>query len=209
VDANSVITGDVRAGDDIILDGRTVPNDSGARVTVSGGKRPNGSAKPFPTISPSSASWPDKDVSGTETLAAGVYYFDTLRLRSNATLTTSGPVTIYVRSTIRLEDGSTLGAAPGGNLTIVGKSDGSLTSDSKFFYTGANVKFYGSMYGYNTNVQFGTNAQIFGSIVARTVYAQSSAKFHFDRAMTNTAVCQGGNRFNIVRGTWREVIPAF
>jgi hypothetical protein len=138
-----------------------------------------------------------------------VYYFDSLCVQANATLTASGPVTIHVRSTIRLDDGATLGASPSTNLTIVGKSDGSLTSDSAAFRTGANVKFYGSMYGYNTDIQLGSNAQIFGSMIGRTFYAGTGAKVHYNQALANSAVCQGGNKFNIVRGTWREVIPAF
>ena len=210
VDANSEIKGDVTAGDDIILDGKTVPNDAGARVTVSGGKVPKGAAKPFPTnASPTTTSGDKWIYSGTETLAPGVYYFDTLYLGSNATLTSSGPVTIYVKWWIWAENDATIGASPGTDLKIIAKSDGSLSSDNTVFRAGDDFKFYGGMYGQNTDVELGTNAQIFGSMIGRTIYAQSGGKIHFDQAMAGRAICQGANKFNIVRGTWREVIPAF
>lgn len=207
VDADGVINGSVKAGDDIILDGKTVPNDAGARVTVSGMKTPKVAAESFPAVaSPSSTL--DKVVSGTETLAPGVYNFNTLRLNENATLTASGPVTIYVKSWIYAEKNATIGAPPSTNLQIIAKSDGS-DSDYTYFYARENFRFYGSMYGKNTNVYLASNAQIFGSIIGRTVYARDGAKIHYNQAMANQAICQGGNRFNIVRGTWREVIPAF
>jgi Tfp pilus assembly protein PilX len=209
VDANSVINGNITAGDDIILDGRTVPGDAGARVTVSGTKLSKMPAKPFPAIAGPSSTSGDVSITGTQTLAPGTYYFNTLYLGSGATLTSSGAVTIYVKYWIWTESNATIGASPGTDMTIVGKSDGSVSSDNTVFRAGDNFRFYGSMYGYNTDIQLGTNAQIFGSMIGRTFYARSGISLHYNQALMNRPICQGGNRFNIVRGTWREVIPAF
>jgi hypothetical protein len=41
-------------------------------------------------------------------------------------------------------------------------------------------------------------------MIARTIYAGSSAKIHLDQAMSPQEICHDG-RFTIRRGTWRQL----
>jgi hypothetical protein len=120
-------------------------------------------------------------------------------------LAVMGRFTLYVTGSVLLGENVTMGANPGTQLRIVTRSDG---DDSTFttFIAGSNFRLYGSLYGRNTDVYLGEDSQVFGSIIARTFYANSRAKIHYDQAMADQGVCHDG-KFSIRRGTWREIIP--
>ena len=160
---------------------------------------------------------------GTMTLTAGTYYVTNIQMGSNSKLLTiGGPVTIYVTGppvplTSRLADlgtNVTMGAHPGTQLQIIAKSDPSLVTrsdgsqvDYLQFVAQDDFRFYGSLYGRNTDIYLGDNSQVYGSIVGRTVRARSGTQIHFDQAMANREICHNGN-YTIRRGTWRESIPS-
>jgi len=222
IDYHSTIDGNVQAGDDLF-------KESG--VTVTGTEASGLSPKStdpgvsFPTITPSVTPTGALTVSadGKVTLPAGTYYYTSIKMGDNATLSTSGgPVTIYVAGppvagTNKLADlGSnvTIGAHPGTQLQIIAKSDPSLVTrsdgsktDFLTWVTGDGFRLYGSLYGKNTDIYLGYNSQVYGSVIGRTIRARSGTKIHFDQALSNREVCHNG-KYTIRRGTWREIIPS-
>lgn len=199
VDEGSEIKGNIKSSDDISL---------GAGVTVDGIQTPNSpTGETFPEVWPPAPAATDLTVmSGVTTLDAGTYTYHNVSFSDNTSLTVSGgSVTLYVTGSVLLGENVTMGANPGTQLRIVTRSDGDHATFTTFI-AGSNFRLYGSLYGRNTDVYLGADAEVFGSIIARTFYADSRAKIHYDQAMTNQEVCHNG-KFSIRRGTWREIIP--
>jgi hypothetical protein len=213
VEANGTIRGNLRAGNGI---------HAGPGVTVDGAKDSQAADEQFSAVTPAGTG-SELTVGANQTLnlTAGTYYYTTMTFGDSASLTTSGGlVTIYVtgpphagtNTLVTLGTNVTLGAPPRPQLQIILKSDGSDTqsddSDAVFpnWIAGNNFRLYGILYGKNTDVYLGTDAQVYGSIIARTMYAQGRAKIHFDQAISNRELCHNG-KYSIRRGTWREIIP--
>jgi len=211
---NSTIGGNIQAGDGIF---------NSAGVTVTGTQsselspNPTDPGVPFPTVTPGVTPTGTLTVpaGGTVTLSAGTYYYRNISMGDGATLATSGgTVTIYVTgppitSTNKLADlgrNATMGANPGTQLNIITKSDGS-SADFLTFVAQDNFRLYGSLYGKNTDVYLGSNSQVYGSVIGRTIRVRSGSQIHFDQAMSNRELCHNG-KFTIRRGTWREMIPS-
>jgi len=211
VDFNTDVKGDIKAGDAIF---------EGVGVTVTGSKTANSASQSFPEVTPGTTA---KDgflnlTNGkTTNLSAGTYYYQYLDFKDGASLTVSGPVTIYVTGpsipgdasgrVVRLESNVTLGSEPGTQLRLITKSDGAPGEFARFS-AGSGFRFYGSLYGTNTDVYIGANSQIFGSVIGRTIMIGAGTKVHFDQAMSTQEVCHNDpKKFSIRRGTWREIIP--
>jgi hypothetical protein len=204
IDHNSTIKGNVQAGD-AFHKGAGV--DVSGSVTTDVAPDKDSPGEPFPSVSAPGSTTTDLNVtSGTRTLSAGTYIYRNVNFSDGTSLATSGSVRIYVTGTVTIHDGVTLGSPPGTQLQIITKSDGG-SYDTSTFQTGNNFKLYGSLYGKNTDVKLGEDAQVFGSIIGRTVYVRKRGKLHLDHAMSNQEVCHNG-KFTIRRGTWREVIPS-
>jgi len=203
LDNNAQVSGSVRAGDAL---------HKGSGVTITGSQTDSLSpsstspGEPFPSVTPSTAPTTGLTVtSGTYTLAAGTYYYTTMTFSDGTSLATSGGiVTIYVTGAVSIGGNVTLGGHPDTQLRIIAKSDGSSTEFTSFT-AGNNFTFYGSLYGKNTNINIGTDSRIYGSMVGRTVHLDDRGAIHYDQAMSNQEICHGG-KFNIRRGSWREVI---
>ncbi len=214
IEANGGVHGSIKAGNDI---------HEGPGVTVDGAKASQAASEQLAAVTPATTGSPlIVGANQTLNLTAGTYYYTTMTFGDGASLTTSaGLVTIYVTgppppgttSLVTLGTNVTLGTPPRTQLQIISKSDGSDAqsdeNDTLFpnWIAGNNFRLYGSLYGKNTDVYLGTDAQIYGSIITRTIYAQSRARIHFDQAMFNRELCHNG-KFTIRRGTWREIIPS-
>jgi hypothetical protein len=205
VEYNTNVKGDITAGDDIF---------EGVGVTVTGSKSAEAASQSFPQIAPGTSTTALTVPAGqTVNLSAGTYYRKYLDFGNGASLTVSGPVTIYVTGpavdasghVVKLGSNVTLGSEPGTQLRLITKSDGAPT-DFVRFSAGSGFRFYGSLYGTNTDVYIGGSSQIFGSLIGRTVKLGAGTNVHFDQAMSSQEVCHNG-KFTIRRGTWREVIP--
>jgi hypothetical protein len=207
IDHSTEIKGDVKAGDDIFED---------AGVSVTGSKTAQANPESFPQIPPKTATNVlTVPAFQTMNLTAGTYIYKYLDLGDGASLTVNGPVTIYVTGppipgdtlghVVRLGTNVTLGSAPGTQLRIITKSNG---TDAEFvpFLAGAGFRFYGSLYGTNTDVYIRSNSEIYGSIIARTILTGSGTKIHYDQSTSNLPVCHNG-KYTILLGTWREIIP--
>jgi hypothetical protein len=222
--ANSGATGDIGANGDVTLDyntevkgnvnaGDAIHEEAG--VTVTGGKKSPAPTESFPPITPGTVASEGLTVSAGPpvNLSPGTYYYQYLNFGDDASLTVSGPVTIYVtgppisgtNNVVDLGTNVTLGTQPGTQLRLFTKSDGA-PEDPVRFDAKAGFRFYGSLYGTNTDVYIRSNSEIFGSLLGRTIYTESGTKIHYDQAMSSQEVCHNG-KFTIRRGTWREVIP--
>jgi len=205
VEYNTEVKGDIKAGDDIF---------EGVGVTVTGSKQSNVASQSFPQVTPGTSTSALTVAAGnTVNLSSGTYYRKYLDFGNGASLTVSGPVTIYITGpavdasghVVRLGSNVTLGSEPGTQLRLITKSDGAPT-DFVRFSAGSGFRFYGSLYGTNTDVYIGDSSQIFGSLIGRTIMMGAGTKVHFDQAMSTQEVCHNGSTFSIRRGTWREII---
>ncbi len=210
IDHSTEIKGDIKAGDDIF---------EGAGVTVTGSKTAQATPESFPQVAPGTPGSPGLKIpkGKTENISAATYYYQYLDFADGASLTVSGPVTIYVTGppipgdalgrVVRLGSNVTLGSEPGSQLRLITKSDGA-PADFVRFSAESGFRFYGSLYGTNTDVYIGASSQIFGSLIGRTVMLGANTKVHFDQAMSTQEVCHNDpKKFSIRRGTWREIIP--
>ncbi|HSC70174.1 MAG TPA: pilus assembly PilX N-terminal domain-containing protein [Candidatus Methylomirabilis sp.] len=207
VDYNTDVKGDIRAGDDIYMPGS---------VTVTGSTQASAASQSFPQLTPGTSTTALTVPAGqTVNLSAGTYHRKYVDFGNGASLTVTGPVTIYVTGpaldasghVVRLGSNVTLGSEPGTQLRLITKSDGA-PADFVRFSAGSGFRFYGSLYGTNTDVYIGDSSQIFGSLIGRTIMLGAGTKVHFDQAMSTQEVCnKDSKKFSIRRGTWREIIP--
>ena len=209
LDYNTEVKGDIVAGDNIY---------EGVPVIVTGSKKEKAPEESFPQFSPGSAAPLDLTVpaGGGISLPAGTYSSQYMDFGDGASLTVSGPVTIQITGppvdasgrVVRLGTNVTLGSAPGNQLRLITKSDGA-PGDFVRFSAGSGFRFYGSLYGTNTDVYIGASSLIFGSLIGRTIYTESGTSIHYDQAMSTQEVCDSNpnKKFSIRRGTWREIIP--
>ncbi len=208
VEYNTNVSGNVRAGDAIY---------EGVGVTVTGSKQASAPSQSFPQVTPGKTGSPlTLGKNQTMNLSSATYYYQYLDFKDGASLTVSGPVTIYVTgpgpaadalAVVRLGSNVTLGSEPGTQLRLITKSDGA-PADFVRFSAGSGFRFYGSLYGTNTDVYIGDSSQIFGSLIGRTIMMGVGTKVHFDQAMSTQEVCNNdAKKFSVRRGTWREVIP--
>jgi len=205
IDYSTEIKGDVKAVDDIFEE---------PGVSVTGSKTAKANPESFPQIPSGTPPAGGLTVAAGQTvnLTPGTKYYKYLDLGDGASLTVSGPVTIVVTGppvdsglVVRLGTNVTLGSAPGSQLRIMTKSDGTAEEFVRF-NAKAGFRFYGSLYGTNTDVYIRSNSEIYGSIIARTILTGSGTKIHYDQSTSNLPVCHNG-KYTILLGTWREIIP--
>ena len=206
IEHSTEIKGDLKAGDDIFEE---------PGVSVTGSKTAKANPESFPQIPPGTPAAGGLTVAAGQTvnLTPGTKYYKYLDLGDGASLTVSGPVTIVVTGppvdssahVVRLGTNVTLGSAPGTQLRIITKSDGTAEEFVRF-HAKAGFRFYGSLYGTNTDVYIRSNSEIFGSIIARTILTGGGTKIHYDQSVSNLPVCHNG-KYTILLGTWREIIP--
>lgn len=210
VERDSWLRGNVTAGDQIYL---------GTGITVDGTQTETAPSESFPSVTMPGATGPlSIGANTTRTLPNDelLRYDATTRTCAFAAMTigtngrlaiTGGPLTIYVTNNtgtvVNLGNNVTLGAHPGTQLRIVTKSERAATA-SVNFNAGDGLTFYGSLYGKNTDIQIGNKAQIYRSMVGRTIQTGRQSSLHLDQAMSDQEVCHSG-KYNIRRDTWREI----
>lgn len=110
------------------------------------------------------------------TLAPGTYYFDSIELKSQGTITVTGPTTIYVSGDFK---------AGGGTIANLTNNPHNL----QIISTGENVSlrggagFHGSVYAPEANISMLGNSQYFGKFVGGTVEIGGNAKIHVDESI--------------------------
>jgi hypothetical protein len=200
IDGPTEVRGNLRAGDKIFLD---------PSVTVTGRRTEHAPFEAFPPQAPPGAPSGNLTVpaGGTQTLLAGMtYHYQDLILNDGSSLAISGGrVTLHVSGDVWIGNNVTIGAHPGTDLSIVTSSQGDDLTYSTWI-SGSSLRLYASVYGRNTDVYLGANTQVYGAIVARTIFADVGSRIRFDRAMAEQPVCRSG-RYALLRGSWREIRP--
>ena len=120
-------------------------------------------------------------VSGTRTLAGGTYHFTSITLGHNATLTFSGPATIYVDGSVTFDNSGSIvasGEIPG-NLKIRQRGAGTTFGGSK-----ANgVTVVADLVAPQTDFSAKNNAHIRGRAVVRSFDAKNDAELYYDERL--------------------------
>ena len=130
----------------------------------------------------------------------GVYCFAHLHVRGGATLTSNGPVTVYLTESLNFEGESTIGVvndptkflfliAPGSHVTMSGEIEGE-------------ANFYGAMYGPDATIAIAGDAVIYGSVVGNEVQMSGDSRLHYDEALADINTLSNEGRVGL--RSWRE-----
>lgn len=110
------------------------------------------------------------------TLAPGEYYFSSINIGSQATLTVTGPTTIYVSGDVKSGGGSVVNATGDAHqLTIY--------STGETFEMHGGTGFYGTVYAPGTDVVLRGNSAYYGAIVGKTLDIGGTADIHVDESL--------------------------
>jgi hypothetical protein len=142
-------------------------------------------------------------------LGTNVYCYHDLTLAAGTTFDANGPVTIYVTGTLKSVGSSsanptTIGvaSAPQDMLFLMSPTSNALLDDGML---GGTTGFHGAIYGRQAEVKIFGHADIFGSIVARSVVVEGQAQVHYDKALgalnPNTII----NLYRTRVVSWREL----
>lgn len=142
---------------------------------------------PLPTVNiPQGITCNDLSLQGSTvwTLSSpGTYCFRHLGVRGGATLTSDGPVTIYLTESLNFEGDSTIGVvndptkflflmASGSNVTMTGSIEG-------------DANMYAAMYGPDASINIEGDAVIYGSVIGNRVEMSGDAVLHYDEALAD------------------------
>ena len=122
----------------------------------------------------------DLTVNSDLTLPGGVYYLNDVNLTSTASLSFSGPVTMYVTGSVSLSGGVRTNdyRAINLNIIVVGTGSFSLSGSSYLF---ANI------YAPQSAFSMSGGSVLLGSVIAKTVSMSGSAMVVFDEDLSASA----------------------
>lgn len=206
----NLVAGNVRAGDNITDMSKVTIRDVWVKSLGSAATSPG---EPFQAVASPGTPTASLTVAAdtTHTLASGTgpYYYTNLTMNNKSTLTSEGPVTVYVTGSVTHNgNDATWGSAANPTwLKVILKSTGSNT-DFISFDSRDRFKLYGGLYGRNVNIDLGKDSQIFGSVVGRLVRLDDRTVIHYNQALAQEPVCHTGP-YQVRRGTWREVLPTW
>ena len=219
VGTNAVTAGGVVIDGSLTMEGQLAVGpdvaDPDSVVTISGGSY---SISADPPIVSQSATMPMPDITvpgglvcnnatlngGAPTVlssAVGVYCFHNLKLNGGATLTSDGPVQVYVTGQF-YAGGNTLIGVPEmpKNFLMYVTSDQQATIEGTI--TGTS-EFHGGLYAPNTTISIGGNAKVFGSVIAENVEVPGDAEIHYDESLGTLIEPPGFYRVKQI--SWREL----
>ena len=187
---NSTINGDVRPG----VNG-TASISGGA--TVTGTVAPLSKPLDYPMESagqaatvnnnasvPSSYLSSGRDFSlggATLTLAGGTYYWDDVNIGSSGTLVFTGPATVYVTGSVKIDGECRSYSDLPRNLRFV------LVNTGTTFECYSGGVTYADVYAPGSTFKMAGSATLCGSVIARTVEMSGTARLVFDESMTVTS----------------------
>ena len=219
IGTNSSALGGVVVDGDVLLNGQIAvgPNvsDPSTVVTINGtsavitGSPPLVSqsvALPMPAVViPGSLTCTDLTVNANKTYvlsaAAGPYCFNNLSVLGGATLTTDGPVKVYVTNYFHATGNTTIGVPSNPSyLTMLLTAASQATIDGSL---GGTTEFYGGMYAPNAHIDIGGNAEIYGSVIAQEVVTSGEPSIHYDESLGDLMDPIGLYKVKVV--SWREL----
>lgn len=110
------------------------------------------------------------------TLISGTYFFESITLRAGATLTVTGPTTIYVAGDVD---------ATGNGISNVTEDPANLTllvAGSSVILNGSSA-FYGSVLAPNAEVTLSGSSDMYGAVIGGTVVMRGDFEFHVDESL--------------------------
>ncbi len=202
-------------------------------ATVSGSTTPASAMVTYPPINvPTYTNFGPLTVNSNTTIPSGDRTYTNLRVRSNKTLTITGPANIVISNLtmdsntyVKIDD-----AAGPVTLTII--DNFKLDSNSNLYplsYNPANLRInmlsdnvadpevivqldtvtissnstiYGCVYAPEAKITLDSNFSLYGSLMARSLDLDSNCNFHFDEFLL-TAMSSGNTRYEVV--SWREI----
>jgi hypothetical protein len=134
-------------------------------------------------VLPPNQTYNDVSVHGTLTLNAGTYVMKSLTLSGSSTLdVASGPIVVYITGSLDLTGGAVANTTyKAGNLVFLVAP----TATSIKISGGAQAAF--ALYAPDTDVKISGNADIYGSIVGKTIDNAGNANIHYDTQLKNVA----------------------
>jgi hypothetical protein len=116
------------------------------------------------------------------TLPGGVYYFNSFSMSGNATLSFSGPATLYIHGNLSLAGGASTYANLPTNLKIYMCPDASGNPPGDISITGG-ASLYAQIYAPQSNISLGGNGAIYGSVLGLTVSSSGTSAIHYDASL--------------------------
>lgn len=136
-------------------------------------------------------------------LGNGTYCFHDLKLAGGSTFSSSGPVKVYITGTLTAKGNSaTVGTsgAPKDMLILMTPESNAVIEDAALAGT---TDFYGAIYGPGADINIFGNAEIFGSVVARSVNVTGSALIHYDEGLNDLTTITNIYQRRVV--SWQEL----
>jgi hypothetical protein len=115
------------------------------------------------------------------TLAGGVYRFHELKVHEHATLTFTGPVTLYIEKKFEAKGQVFTYLNKPANLRILGVNKGDLK-------IGKNMSFYADVYAPLAKAKIEKNSQFFGALIAKEFKVSDGADLHYDESLNERQV---------------------
>ncbi|MFB0565251.1 MAG: hypothetical protein ACETWK_06165 [Candidatus Aminicenantaceae bacterium] len=164
-------------------------------------------------------------IEGQDTISQSGEYTSFV-LNNNSKVTITADVTLYITGDFTMMSNTQLDIAEGVSVTIYlggsfeQKSNtqvNNLTRDpTKLLVFGtdsfngnmvwnSNTEFWGALYVPKANVNYDSNYDLYGSVIAKYVNVRSEAKIHYDEALENldTVIGDGGSTSYTVK-SWQE-----
>ena len=110
------------------------------------------------------------------TLAPGTYLFDSITMGSQASLTVTGPTTIYVTGDLNATGGTLVNATLDPSLLTLNIAGTTLTLDG-------HSAFYGSILAPNASVTLRGTSDFYGALIAGTIDMAGDFQFHVDESL--------------------------
>lgn len=207
VDGDVIINGQIAVGPNV-SDPSTVVDINGASAVITGSPPlvSQSVAMPMPAVViPAWLTCTDLTVNGNQTyvlsVAGGPYCFNNLTVLGGATLTTDGPVKVYVTNYFHATGNTTIGV-PGNPsyLTMLLTATSQATIDGSM---GGTTEFYGGMYAPNAHIDIGGNAEVYGSVIAQEVVTSGTPHIHYDESLGELMDPIGLYKVKVL--SWREL----
>ncbi|MBI4003643.1 MAG: hypothetical protein HY353_01345 [Candidatus Omnitrophica bacterium] len=207
VDGGVIINGQIAVGPNV-ADPNTVVTISGSSAVITGSPPlvSQSVALPMPAVViPGGLTCTDLTVNANQTYvleaAVGAYCFNNLSVLGGATLTTDGPVKVYVTNYFHATGNTTIGVPSNPSyLTMLLTAASQATIDGSL---GGTTEFYGGMYAPNAHIDIGGNAEIYGSVIAQEVVTSGEPHIHYDESLDDLLDPVGLYKVKVV--SWREL----
>lgn len=130
----------------------------------------------------------------------GTYCFANLHVKGGATLTSTGPVTIYLTESLNFEGDSTIGVVNDPTQFLILMETGSSVDISGSIE--GEAELYAALYGPDANISIAGDSIIYGAVIGNTVSMSGDARLHYDEALADMTKLSNEGEVEIL--SWRE-----